>query len=138
MAEQDTLAGVLEQLRHQARERDDALQAIGVAAGEYPHLPALEDFRRLRSRQRAREQLRATLQPPPAGAGPLNSASLAHRALALMRTASPGYLQHFMGYLDTLSWLEQMDASGILQPGNDPQPGKRARRTSGGKRKASR
>ncbi|NLB57494.1 MAG: hypothetical protein GX805_03355, partial [Gammaproteobacteria bacterium] len=65
MAEQDTLAGVLEQLRHHARERDDALQAIGVAAGDYPHLPVLEAHRRLRSRQRAREQLRATLQPPP-------------------------------------------------------------------------
>ena len=129
---------MLEQLQQHARERDDALQAIGVAAGEYPHLPALDEFRRLRSRQRAREQLRATLQPPPAGAGPLNSASLAHRALALMRTASPGYLQHFTGYLDTLSWLEQMNASGILQPGNDPQSSKRARRTSGRKRKASR
>ena len=128
MAEQDTLAGVLEQLRHQARERDDALQAIGVAAGEYPHLPALEDFRRLRSRQRAREQLRATLQPPPAGAGPLNSASLAHRALALMRTASPGYLRHFMGYLDTLSWLEQMDASAGLQPGKPARAGSRGGR----------
>ena len=128
MAEQDTLASVLEQLQHHARERDDAMQGIGVAAGDYPHLPALEEFRRLRSRQRAREQLRATLQPPPAGAGPLNSASLAHRALALMRTASPGYLRHFMDYLDTLSWLEQMDASGSLRPGDPAQPGPRRKR----------
>lgn|SRR5690606_5418100 len=112
MAEGDTLGPVLEQLRRNARERSDALQAIGLGAGDYPHLPALEDFRRLRARQRAREQLRATMQPPPPGAGPLNSASLAHRALALMRTASPGYLQHFMDYLDTLSWLEQPNASG--------------------------
>lgn len=138
MAEQDTLAGVLEQLRHHARERDDALQAIGVAAGDYPHLPVLEELRRLRSRQRAREQLRATLQPPPAGAGPLNSASLAHRALALMRTTSTGYLQHFTGYLDTLSWLEQMNASGALQPGSKSQPPARGKRPGGRKRKASR
>ena len=138
MAEQDTLTSVLEKLRHQARERDDALQAIGVAAGDYPHLPALEDFRRLRARQRAREQLRATLQPPPAGAGPLNSASLAHRALALMRTTSPGYLQHFTGYLDTLSWLEKMNASGALRPGSKSQPPARGKRPGGRKRKASR
>ena len=51
MAEQDTLASVLEQLQQHARERDDALQAIGVAAGDYPHLPVLEELRRLRSRQ---------------------------------------------------------------------------------------
>lgn len=131
MAEQDTLASVLEQLRQHARERDDELRALGVAAGDYPHLPALEDFRRLRSRQRAREQVRATQQPPPAGAGPLNSASLAHRALALMRSASPGYLQHFMAYLDTLSWLDRMNPTGGQpgEPGQRGRRGKRARKT---------
>lgn len=116
MAERDTLVGLLAHLRKQARDRDHLLQALGQPAGEYPELPALEEFRRLWSQQRTREQLRATLQPPPAGAGPLNSASLAHRALALMRTTCPGYLQHFMAHLDALSWLEQMRAAGSLTP----------------------
>ena len=138
MAEQEALASVLELLQRNARERDAALRVIGLAAGDYPHLPALEEFRHLRSRQRASEQARAALQPPPAGAGPLNSASLAHRALALMRTASPGYLQHFMGYLDTLSWLEKMNASGALRPGSKSQPPARGKRPGGRKRKASR
>lgn len=137
MAEQETLASVLELLQRNARERDAALRAIGLAAGDYPHLPALEEFRHLRSRQRASEQVRAALQPPPAGAGPLNSASLAHRALALMRTVSPGYLQHFMGYLDTLSWLERMNAAGLLQPGDESKPAGKARRAGTGKRRAS-
>ena len=127
MAELQTLADLLSHIRRQADERDAALQAIGQPAGSYPRLHALEDFRRLWAQQRSREQLRATLQPPPAGAGPLNSASLAHRALALMRTASPGYLQHFMTHLDALSWLEQMHAAGSLTPDADPAaPGARA------------
>jgi len=120
MAERQTLAALLSHIRRQAHERDAELQATGQATGDYPHLHALEDFRRLWAQQRSREQLRATLQPPPAGAGPLNSASLAHRALALMRTTSPGYLQHFMTHLDALSWLEQMHAAGSLTPDAGP------------------
>lgn len=112
MAEPQDLTALLAHIERQARERDAALEAIGLATGGYPQLPALDDFRRLWSEQRTREQLRAALSPPPAGAGPLNSASLAHRALALMQSASPGYLQHLMGYLDGLSWLEQMQAAG--------------------------
>jgi len=136
MTERDTLASLLSHIRQQAHERDAALQAIGEPAGDYPHLPALEDFRRLWSQQRTREQLRATLQPPPAGAGPLNSASLAHRALALMRTASPGYLQHFMAHLDALSWLEQMRASGSLAPEGGPgTPGARTTKAPRGRKR---
>ena len=44
----------------------------------------------------------------PADAGPLNSGMLLHRALQLMRAVSPGYLQHFIAYADTLSSLEQL------------------------------
>ena len=135
MAERDTLAGLLAHLRKQARERDHALQVLGQPTGEYPDLPALEDFRRLWSQQRTREQLRATLQPPPAGAGPLNSASLAHRALALMRTACPGYLQHFMAHLDALSWLEQMRAAGSLTPPGAGTPAARGAKAPARKRR---
>lgn len=38
-----------------------------------------------------------------------------HRALALMRTLSPGYLLQFLAYVDALSWLQQLhDDSGAL------------------------
>jgi hypothetical protein len=38
----------------------------------------------------------------------LNSAVLVHRSLTLMSELSPGYLQHFLMYLDNLAWLEQL------------------------------
>jgi len=30
-----------------------------------------------------------------------------HRSLVLMRELSPEYLEHFVGYIDALQWLEQ-------------------------------
>ena len=77
---------------------------------DFAELPMLGDFRQLWSRLRTESQLRQSLQPAPANAGPLNSSALAHRAIALMRELSPGYLQHFLGYLDALSWMEQIQA----------------------------
>ncbi|MCW0397771.1 hypothetical protein NB688_000193 [Xanthomonas sacchari] len=87
-----------------------------------PQLPAVEDARRLWTELRSRSQLRQSLQPAPTDAGPLNSGVLVHRALALMRTLSPGYLQHFLSYVDALSWLQQLHDGGALakpqQPGS--------------------
>ncbi|MET0550203.1 MAG: DUF2894 domain-containing protein [Xanthomonas sp.] len=79
-----------------------------------PQLPAVEDARRLWTELRSRSQLRQSLQPAPADAGPLNSGVLVHRALALMRTLSPGYLQHFLSYVDALSLLQQLQEAGAL------------------------
>nr|WP_236614871.1 DUF2894 domain-containing protein [Xanthomonas sacchari] len=79
-----------------------------------PQLPAVEEARRLWTELRSRSQLRQSLQPAPADAGPLNSGVLVHRALALMRTLSPGYLQHFLSYVDALSWLQQLQEAGAL------------------------
>ena len=135
MAEPTALATLVDQLEGNARERDQATRALGLATGDYPRLPALEEFRRVHAQLRARQQLQASLQPPPAGAGPLNSASLAHRALELMRETSPGYLRHFVDYLDTLSWLQAAQA-GVgrnegKQAGRAAEPARtRARKTS--------
>lgn len=138
MTEPDTLAGLLSHIRRQARARDAALAALGDAGGGYPHLAALEDFRRLWTRQRAREQLRAALQAPPADSGPLNSASLAHRALALMRATSPGYLQHLLAHLDALAWLEQLHDPAGPQPGAGKRRPARSGRPAGRRRKPAR
>ncbi len=54
----------------------------------------------------------------PANAGPLNSSSLVHRSLALMREVSPGYLRHFLSYVDALAWPGQLGGDGAV-PGND-------------------
>lgn len=81
------------------------------AEGDAPARPApavLEDARRLWTQVRTGSQLRASLDDVPADAGPLNSGMLVHRALHFMQSVSPGYLQHFIAYADTLSSLEQL------------------------------
>lgn len=80
----------------------------------YPELPELEQFRRNWDALHARRQLERTLAPAPADAGPLNSSVLARRAIALMQSASPAYLRHFIDYADTLAWLESLRADGVL------------------------
>ncbi|SDE43162.1 DUF2894 domain-containing protein [Paraburkholderia lycopersici] len=76
-----------------------------------PDPELVEYFRQTWSRVRAEKQLRQSLDQVPRNAGPLNSSSLVHRALSLMREMSPGYLQHFLAYADSLSWLDQLTAS---------------------------
>ncbi|TAA40179.1 DUF2894 domain-containing protein [Pseudoxanthomonas winnipegensis] len=89
--------------------------ALPPAATRYPQLPALDEFQRLWEEVRTARQLRQSLEPAPEDSGPLNSHLLVHRALTLMHDTAPGYLQHFLGYVDTLSWMAQ------LQGGTDPE-----------------
>ncbi|WOD17268.1 DUF2894 domain-containing protein [Paraburkholderia kirstenboschensis] len=74
----------------------------------YPELLALDYFRETWAKVRTEKQLRQSLQPAPGNAGPLNSSSLVHRSLSLMRELSPGYLKQFLSYVDALSWMEQL------------------------------
>lgn len=79
------------------------------------HAPAalLDELRAVWSTVSAEKRLRESLAQVPKNAGPLNSSSLVHRSLSLMREVSPDYLQHFLGYIDALSWMEEtMLASG--------------------------
>lgn len=69
---------------------------------------AVEPFRALWATVRSRSQVRQSLAAAPSDGGPLNSAVLVHRAITLMGQSSPGYLKHFLGYLDNLSWLEHL------------------------------
>lgn len=77
-----------------------------LPSANYPELPLLGEFRTLWTQLRTAGQLQAALQPAPADTGPLNSARLVQRSLNLMREVSPGYLQHFIQYVDTLLSLE--------------------------------
>ncbi|WIH04150.1 DUF2894 domain-containing protein [Xanthomonas translucens pv. graminis] len=101
----------------------DAHAAANAMPPQPAQLPALDDARRLWTELRSRSQLRQSLQQAPSDAGPLNSGVLVHRALALMRSLSPGYLQHFLAYVDALSWLQQLHDAGALatpqKPGAD-------------------
>ncbi|RZF30705.1 DUF2894 domain-containing protein [Paraburkholderia sp. UYCP14C] len=105
-----TLAALIEHLgRHHAR-------ADAPHAAAYPELPAVDYFREVWSKVRTEKQLRQSLaQVPGSNAGPLNSSSLVHRALSLMRELSPGYLKQFLSYVDTLSWLEQMNGGAPVE-----------------------
>ncbi|UKE74191.1 DUF2894 domain-containing protein [Xanthomonas graminis] len=111
----------------------DLLQRFASGATHDPHtaanamppqsaqqLPALDNARRLWTELRSRSQLRQSLQQAPADAGPLNSGVLVHRALALMRSLSPGYLQQFLAYVDALSWLQQLHDAGALATPHKP------------------
>ena len=66
--------------------------------------------------------MRRSLAPPTEDAGPLNSSRLVHRSLTLMRGLSPEYLQQFLAYADTLSWLETLQDAGVLTGKETAQP----------------
>ena len=91
-------------------------------AAVYPELPAVDDFRNLWSTLRTGSQVRESLAQAPTGAGPLNSAALAHRSLMLMGGLSPEYLRKFLAYVDTLSWLETLQDGGVLAGREPAQP----------------
>lgn len=81
---------------------------------DYPALPALAEFRSAWAALRTAGQVRQTLAQTPSDGGPLNSSVLVHRAIGWMGEVSPGYLQHFLAYIDNLAWLEQMQQRGTL------------------------
>lgn len=95
-----------------------------------PSTPEMLDyFRRTWATVRTESQLRQSLVQVPQNAGPLNSSSLVHRALSLMRELSPGYLQHFLSYVDALSWMEQPGIADAVASKEPP-------RTVGGRKSA--
>ena len=116
---------------------DHISNGVAPRPSTYPTLEALDEFRKIWSELRTDSQVRQSLEQVPADAGPLNSGNLVHRSLTLMRELSPGYLQHFLSYVDTLAWMEQMSDGGALAIKDGPRamgPRKRARAKSRGQR----
>lgn len=115
----------------------ELVAALQPRVGQFPDhdtprmAPAmLTEARETWAQVRTDSQLRASLHDLPADAGPLNSGMLVHRALHLMRATSPGYLQHFIAYADTLSSLEQLQqaVAPLITATDTPRPAKRAPR----------
>ncbi len=79
-------------------------------------LPEVDYFQKTWSRLSTGLRLQQSQRHVPDNAGPLNSSHLIHRSLLLMQERSPGYLQHFLSYIDTLSWMEQLTADTTLPP----------------------
>ncbi len=100
----------------------------------YPELPVLAEVRTTWAKLRNASQLKESLAQMPTNGGPLNSGVLVHRALTLMKETSPGYLTHFMAYLDALSGMEHLHQWGVLvaTPKVVP-PGAKPRRPRAGK-----
>jgi hypothetical protein len=97
----------------------------------------LDYFRETWSKLSAEKQLRHSREQVPDNAGPLNTNSLVHRSLSLMRECSPGYLQQFLSYVEALSWMEQLagpvaatPASTTVEPPRAGAAKKSARRKS--------
>ncbi|WP_254902541.1 DUF2894 domain-containing protein [Trinickia caryophylli] len=104
--------------RWPASGQDDTERGGRAQAGVEPPTDVVDYFRGVWSKVSTERQLRQSLEQVPGNAGPLNSNSLVYRALMLMRELSPDYLQRFMAYADTLSWMEQM-SGGLVMPGRD-------------------
>ncbi|OOG62884.1 hypothetical protein B0E46_11760 [Rhodanobacter sp. B04] len=113
-----------------ARHGDDPATIDAVTQpATLPTMDALGEFQKIWSQVRTDSQIRQSLEQVPANAGPLNSGSLVHRSLALMRELSPGYLQQFLAYVDTLSWMEQMSDGGALAAKEAPRAASARKRT---------
>lgn len=108
------LGGLLEYIGGRATAAAADTDDTASRASSLEELPALDEFRKIWTKVRTEGQLRQSLEGVPADAGPLNSGVLVHQAITRMRELSPGYLQYFLAYVDTLSWMEQMHGDGVL------------------------
>ena len=109
-------------LRATARNMRTSTSTSAETRQAHPEMTVLHDLRKLWSRVHTRSQVRRSLQPSPENTGPLNSSHLVHRSLTLMRETSPDYLQHFLSYVDALSWLEQLSDHGVLTASGAAKP----------------
>jgi len=107
------LADLLAYLAEQAPHKYAGKPPGSVLAEE---LPEVDYFQKTWSRLSTGLRLQQSQRQVPENAGPLNSSHLIHRSLLLMQERSPGYLQHFLSYVDTLSWMEQLTADTLLPP----------------------
>lgn len=98
----------------------------GQPITEHAQVPALQPARQLWKALRTERQLRQSLQKPHEDTGPLNSAQLVNRMLRRMGEASPGYLEHLIGYVDVLSELEHLLGPVAVTESAMPSPGRKA------------
>lgn len=74
-------------------------------------LRALRKLQSRRRHQNIEQRIEQAIRNAPQDPGPLNPQMLAIRALSHLRDRSPAYLKQWIGYLDTLMWLESQTAS---------------------------
>jgi hypothetical protein len=68
--------------------------------------PRVAQFRQQLGKISVQKQVTQAIAQAPQNAGPINSHMLVLRSLGMMRDLSPDYLNRFMGYVDTLFFLD--------------------------------
>ncbi len=104
-AASSALAQLNAYLRQATRAARPASQE-GQDAGD-DQLASARRFRQAWDRVATLDRVEQAVSRKPANAGPLNSHMLVLRTLDLMRELSPEYLRRFVGYAESLQWLEQ-------------------------------
>ena len=104
-----------------------ASRTLTPAAGWRAESPRVRQFRKQLSQISVQKQVRQAIAQAPQNAGPINSHMLVLRALGLMRDISPGYLNRFMGHVDTLLCLDEAEKSRPATPARKT-PAPRARK----------
>jgi len=132
------LAGLLNHLAEQAPHKYAVTARVKQHASQHNtsarlsllgEPPEVGYFEKTWSRLSTDLRLRQSQQHVPDNAGPLNSSQLIHRALLLMQDRSPGYLRHFLSYVDTQSWMAQLNANAAPPPAKSAAAKKPARKT---------
>lgn len=118
MAAQETAApagrdaaghGALAQLNAYLRDASRAarMDTDHEASSDDAQLASARRFRQAWDRIATLDRVEQAVARKPANAGPLNSHMLVLRTLDMMRELSPEYLRRFVGYAESLQWLEQ-------------------------------
>ena len=116
---QETLDDIL---RQQESDLLHSLATVGVTsvneklspAGGHGELKSVRLFRESWSKIHSEQRLTKSINDAPASAGPLNEQRLMIRSLEMMQELSPKYLSRFVGYVDSLLWLEQAGKKTVL------------------------
>ena len=104
------LSALLQDMAAPTPERP--LNPSGHGRMDKPHIVA---FRQQLGKISVQKQVTQAIAQAPQNAGPINSHMLVLRSLGLMRDLSPDYLNRFMGYVDTLLFLDS-PATGKATP----------------------
>ncbi|WP_354684722.1 DUF2894 domain-containing protein [Cupriavidus necator] len=129
------LAGLVHYIGTHAHRADGAAAAKATPRLTPAEPELIDYFRNTWTRVSVRQQLRQSQERVPENAGPLNSNHLVHRSLSLMREMSPGYLEHFLSYVDAMSWLEQFNGGTATPEKEAPRAGAARKAVRGKPRK---
>lgn len=99
------LTGLVSQLEPAQSPGAQALSRATAADSPALDLKTVRESRATWARISVDRQLSLAMKQAPVNAGPINSHMLILRSLAMMQAMSPGYLNHFVSYVDTLRLL---------------------------------